>query len=90
MKRVLISNGNPMGTVVGFCQVVRVGLYISLGGSAPVDSKGKTIGVGNPATQVRRCLGIIKEVLVNASSRMEDVVRTRILLTNVDDRKTVI
>lgn len=85
MKRVLVSNGNPMETVVGFCRAVRVGPYISVGGTAPVDSEGKTVGVGDPAVQARRCLEIIKEALENAGSGMEDVVRTRVILTNIDD-----
>ena len=90
MKRVLVSNGNPMETVVGFSRAVRVGAFISVGGTAPVDSEGNTVGVGDPATQARRCLEIIREALENAGSGMEDVVRTRVLLTNIDDWKKVI
>lgn len=90
MKRVLVSNGNPMETMVGFCRAVRVGPYISVGGTAPVDADGKTVGVGDPATQARRCQEIIKEALENAGSGMGDVVRTRVLLTNVEDWKKVI
>ena len=90
MKRVLVSNGNPMETVVGFSRAVRVGPYISVGGTAPVDSAGKTVGVGDPAAQARRCLEIIKEALENAGSGMEDVIRTRVLLTNIEDWKKVI
>jgi enamine deaminase RidA (YjgF/YER057c/UK114 family) len=90
MKRVLVSNGNPMETVVGFCRAVRVGPYFSLGGTAPVDTEGNTVGIGDPAAQARRCLEIIKEALENAGSGMEDVVRTRVILTNIDDWKKVI
>lgn len=90
MKRVLVSNGNPMETVVGFSRAVRVGPYISVGGTAPVDTKGNTVGVGDPAVQARRCLEIIQEALENAGSGLQDVVRTRVLLTNIDDWKKVI
>jgi enamine deaminase RidA (YjgF/YER057c/UK114 family) len=90
MKRVLVSNGNPMESVVGFCRAVRVGPYISVGGTAPVDSEGKTVGIGDPAAQARRCLEIIADALANAGSSMEDVVRTRVILTNIDDWKKVI
>jgi enamine deaminase RidA (YjgF/YER057c/UK114 family) len=90
MKRVLVSNGNPMETVVGFCRAVRVGPYISVGGTAPVDLDGKTVGVGDPAVQARRCLEIIQKALENAGSGMEDVVRTRVLLTNINNWKEVI
>ena len=64
--------------------------YISIGGTAPVDSSGQTVGVGDPAMQARRCLEIIKEALENAGSSMEDVVRTRVILTNIDDWKSVV
>jgi enamine deaminase RidA (YjgF/YER057c/UK114 family) len=87
MKRILVSNGNPMESVVGFCGAVRVGPYISVGGTAPVDSAGNTVGLGDPAAQARRCLEIIEGALEKAGSGIEDVVRTRIILTNIDDWK---
>ena len=90
MKRVLVSNGNPMETVVGFSRAVRVGPYLSVGGTAPVDSDGKTVGIGDPAAQARRCLEIIRQALEYAGSGMEDVVRTRVLLTDIDDWEKVI
>ena len=90
MKRILVSNGNPMESVVGFCRAVRVGPYISVGGTAPVDPEGKTVGPGDPAAQARRCLEIIKEALEMAGSGLEDVVRTRVMLTDIDDWKKVI
>ena len=39
--------------------------YVSIGGTAPVDSEGKTVGIGDAATQARRCLEINKEALIN-------------------------
>ncbi len=69
---------------------MRVGPYISVGGTAPVDSNGKTVGVGDPASQARRCLEIIREALERAGASLDDVVRTRVLLTDIDDWKAVI
>lgn len=89
-NRQLISNGNPMETVVGFSRAVRVGPYISVGGTAPVDAEGKTVGIGDPAAQARQCIEIIKAALEQAGSGLEDVVRTRVILTNIDDWKAVI
>ena len=88
--RELISNSNPMEAIVGFSRAVRVGPYISVGGTAPVGSDGKTVGVGDVAAQTRQCIEIIKAALEQAGSGLQDVVRTRIILTNIDDWKAAI
>lgn len=90
MKRVLVSNGNPMEKVVGFSRAVRVGPYVSVGGTAPVGPDGKTVGVGDPAAQARRCLEIIQEGLERSGACLGDVVRTRVLLTHIENWKAVI
>ncbi len=90
MKRKLILNGNPMEDIVGFARAVRVGPYISIGGTAPVDSNGKTVGIGDPAAQARQCIEIIKDALERAGSGLHDVVRTRVRLVKIDDWKSVI
>ena len=88
--RELISNGNPMEAVVGFSRAVRVGPYITVGGTAPVGPDGKTVGVGDVAAQTRQCIEIIKQALEQAGSGLHDVVRTRIILTNINDWKAAI
>ncbi|MBO6719730.1 MAG: RidA family protein [Rhizobiaceae bacterium] len=89
-RRELISNGNPMEAIVGFSRAVKVGPFISVGGTAPVGSDGKTVGVGDVAAQTRQCIEIIKAALEQAGSGLHDVVRTRVILTNIDDWKTAI
>ncbi len=88
--RELISNGNPMEAAVGFSRAVRVGPYISVGGTAPVGDDGKTVGVGDVAAQTRQCIEIIKAALEQAGSGLHDVVRTRIILTNIEDWQAAI
>jgi len=90
MKRTLVSNGNPMESVVGFSRVVRVGPHLSVGGTAPVGPDGRTVGIGDPAAQARRCLEIIREALERAGATLRDVVRTRVLLTRIEDWEAVI
>lgn len=90
MKRELILNGNPLEDKIGFSRAVKVGPYISVGGTAPVGENGETIGIGDPAAQTRRCLEIIKAALEDAGSGLEDVVRTRIILTRIEDWEEVI
>ena len=88
--RELISNGNPMESVVGFSRAVRVGNFIAVGGTAPVDAEGKTAGVGDVFEQTKRCFEIIEDALDRAGSGLEDIVRTRVILTDIDDWKQAI
>jgi len=88
--RELISNGNPMEAIVGFSRAVRVGPFISIGGTAPVGLDGKTVGVGDVAAQTRRCIEIIEAALEQAGSGLRDVVRTRVILTDIDNWKSAI
>ena len=87
MERKLISSGSPYEDIVGFSRAVRVGPYISIGGTAPMDANGKIVGVGDIAMQTRQCYEIIKMALEKAGSSLNDVVRTRTLLTNIEDWK---
>ncbi|MCB1357762.1 MAG: RidA family protein [Maritimibacter sp.] len=79
-----------MEAIAGFSRAVRVGPYISIGGTAPVGPDGKTVGVGDVAAQTRRCLEIIEDALTRAGSGLEDVVRTRVILTDIDRWKEAI
>lgn len=89
-KRELISNGNPMEKIVGFSRAVKVGPYISVGGTAPVDADGKTVGTGDVFTQTKQCFEIIKDALEQAGSGLHDIVRTRVILTDIDTWKQAI
>lgn len=89
MKRELISGGSPYEDIVGFSRAVRVGPYITIGGTAPMDSNGNTVGIGDISLQAKQCLETIKIALEKAGSSLNDVVRTRILLTNIEDWKAV-
>ena len=88
--RELIPNGNPMEAVVGFSRAVRVGPFISIGGTAPVDADGKTVGVGDVTAQTRQCLEVIKAALEQAGSGLHHVVRTRVILTDIENWKAAI
>ena len=88
--RELISNDNPMEAVVGFSRADRVGPFISIGGTAPVDADGKTVGVGDVTAQTRQCLEVIKAALEQAGSGLHHVVRTRVILTDIENWKAAI
>ena len=86
--RTLISSGSPYEPKVGISRAVRVGSVIAVSGTAPL-LDGKTVGNGDPAAQARRCLDIIKEALERAGASLDQVVRTRTLLTRIEDWQAV-
>ncbi|WP_341211178.1 RidA family protein [uncultured Limimaricola sp.] len=88
--RQLVSDGNPMEAVVGFSRAVRVGRSIAVGGTAPVDVEGRTVGLGDVAAQTRRCFEIVRWALAQAGAGMDDVVRTRLLLTDIEDWRAAV
>jgi enamine deaminase RidA (YjgF/YER057c/UK114 family) len=79
-----------MEEIVGFSRAVRVGSFIAIGGTAPVDSDGNTVGVGDVFAQTTQCFEIIKAALEQAGSGLQDIVRTRVILTDIGTWKEAI
>jgi enamine deaminase RidA (YjgF/YER057c/UK114 family) len=88
VRRQLVSSGSPFEPRIGMSRAVRVGGWISVSGTAPLRD-GKTVGVGDPEAQARRCLEIIGAALEQAGASLADVVRTRTLLTRIEDWEVV-
>jgi enamine deaminase RidA (YjgF/YER057c/UK114 family) len=78
------SGTSPFEPVIGFSRAVRVGDTIYVSGTGPVGADD-----ADAATQARHTLEIIRSVLARAGSGMEDVVRTRMYLTHVEDWEAV-
>lgn len=85
MARKLVPSTSPYAPIFGFSRAVRVGNFISVGGTAPMDSNGRTVGIGDPAAQTRQCFETIRASLEQAGASLGDVVRTRMLLTRIED-----
>jgi enamine deaminase RidA (YjgF/YER057c/UK114 family) len=88
MKRQRVSSGSPYEPRVGLSRAVRAGRFVSISGTAPL-AEGKTMGRGDPGAQARRCLEIIRRAVEDAGGSLADVVRTRILLTRIEDWEAV-
>ena len=83
MTRRLVSSGSYLEPVIGFSRAVRVGNVVVVGGTAPIRAEGGTAAVGDVYGQTRRCLEIVAKALADAGARLEDVTRTRIILTDI-------
>src|SRR6187200_1720185 len=88
-KRRSVSTGSPYEPIVGISRAVRIGDVVAVAGTAPLGPDGKTVGVGDPKQQARRCFEITRAALEKLGAGLEDVIRTRILLTRIEDWKAV-
>jgi len=82
MERINIATGAPWEEKVGYSRAVRIGNIIEVSGTVAL-KEGDLVGKGNAYLQAKRILEIIKEVLEQAGSRIEDVIRTRIYVTDI-------
>ena len=89
MSRRLVPSNSPFATIMGFSRAVRVGNFVAVGGTAPIDKNGNTVGVGDPRLQARQCIETIKAALEEAGASLLDVVRTRVMLTSLNDWRAV-
>src|SRR5881396_2204328 len=80
-ERQRVSSGSPYEPRIGFSRAVRVGDRVVVSGTAPIWPDGSCDP--DPGMQARRCLAIILAALAEAGARPEDVVRTRMYLTDV-------
>ncbi len=85
--RTRIASGSPFEPTIGFSRAVRVGDRVLVSGTAPVFPDGSC--PDDAAAQARRCFAIIEEALTTAGAALTDVVRTRMLLTDVADADAV-
>jgi enamine deaminase RidA (YjgF/YER057c/UK114 family) len=84
-----VSTGSPYEPIVGISRAVRIGNIVAVAGTAPLGPDGKTVGHDDAAAQAVRCFEIAEAAPERAGARLEDVIRTRILLTRIDDWRAV-
>lgn len=83
MTRTLVSSGSYLEPEIGFSRAVRIGNTVAVAGTAPIAEGGGTEGVGDVYRQTLRCLEIIGKALGEAGASPGDVIRTRVMLTDI-------
>jgi enamine deaminase RidA (YjgF/YER057c/UK114 family) len=84
MTRQNLSGSSPFEPIIGFSRAVRVGNSVYVSGTGPVGADDLDV-----AAQTRRIFEIAAEVLQRAGSSVNDVVRTRMYLTHLEDWEAV-
>lgn len=84
-----VSTGSPYEPIIGISRAVRIGNVIAVAGTAPLGPDGKTVGAGDPVAQARRCFEISKLAIEQLGADLSSVIRTRIMLTRIEDWKVV-
>jgi enamine deaminase RidA (YjgF/YER057c/UK114 family) len=82
--RQVVSSGSPLEPDIGFSRATRSGAHVAVAGTAPIGDDGTTVAPGDVYAQAVRCLDIVEAALREAGASLGDVVRTRIMLTDVD------
>lgn len=83
MIRKNISSGSPFEKPIGFSRAVRIGNIIAVSGTAAIAPDGSTAHPNDVYGQTKTCLEIMKKALEEAGGKLENVIRTRIMLTDV-------
>ena len=84
MARQLVSSGSPLEPTIGFSRAVRCGPFLAVAGTAPIGPDGQTMNPSDVYAQTKVCLAIASRAIEEAGLHLKDVVRTRVMLTDMD------
>lgn len=77
------SSGSPFESRIGFSRALRVGDDVAVSATAAIGADGSTVGVGDLYVQTVRCLDIAERALAEVGASIDDVVRTRLMVTDM-------
>lgn len=88
MERLRISSGSPWETRAGYSRAVRAGQFVFVAGTTGTDASGAVVAPDGYA-QAKKALERIVLALDEAGARVEDVVRTRMYVTDISQWEAI-
>ena len=83
-----IPSGSPWEDIVGYSRAVRIGNIIEVAGTTAMNGH-ELVGKGDVYVQTKFILSKIEKVLQEAGASMNDVVRTRMFVTDISQWEQV-
>lgn len=83
-KRINISSGAIWEDIVGYSRAVKIGNLIEISGTTSVDGD-KVIGIADPYRQTKVIIEKLSSILQKAGGSLNDIIRVRIYVKNINE-----
>lgn len=82
-NRTNISSGAKWEDIVGYSRLVKVGSQVYVTGTVAIDDHGNIIGEDNAYEQTKFIIQKVEKILAKVGAKLENVVRTRMFVTDI-------
>ncbi|MFC7075124.1 RidA family protein [Haloarcula halophila] len=89
MERRRVSTGTDWESTVGYPRAIRAGDTVRVAGTIATDDEGAVVAPGDPYEQTRHALDIVANALDEVGTSVDDVVRTRMYVTDIEEMDAV-
>ncbi|GAA0727016.1 enamine deaminase RidA (YjgF/YER057c/UK114 family) [Halorubrum trapanicum] len=89
MERKRISSGTEWESKVGYSRAVQKGSQVHVSGTTATSDAGDIVGKDDAYEQTKKALQNIEDALRETDTSLEDVVRTRMFVTDIDEWEAI-